>query len=70
MKILYENSSNFKSYKFSYKLVVIPFSSFRMNQKQKPYFWEVGGLETKNICVLCIVNRGLLQRHDKFNKRL
>ena len=35
---LYENNRNINSYKFSYKLIFIPFSFFLMNQKQKPYF--------------------------------
>ena len=50
-KLLHENNCNFHFYKFSYKLAFIPFPSFCMNEKQEPYFYEVGGLVSKNVSI-------------------
>ena len=50
--LLYENSYNYDSYKFSNKFTF--FFSFRTNQKQESNFQEAGGLLTKNIFVFCI----------------
>ena len=53
-KFLYENNSNFNFYKFSDELAFVSFSYFRKNQKQKPYFYEFGGLVMKNISLSCL----------------
>ena len=47
-----EKNCNCNSYKFNYKLAFIPFLYFRLNQKQEPYFQEIGGLVQK-IYVFC-----------------
>ena len=36
--ILNENNYNFNSYKLSYKLALIPFLPFSLNQNQEPIF--------------------------------
>ena len=40
-------------YKFSYKFALIPFLSFRRNEKQEPNFQHVVGLVTRKIYVFC-----------------
>ena len=52
---LHENNRNYSSCIFSYKFAFIFFLSFLTNEKQEPGFQQVGGLETINISVFCLV---------------
>ena len=51
-------------------MAFILFLSFRRNQKQESNFQQAGGLVTRNISVLFIASRGLLQSHAEFNRTL
>ena len=52
---LHENNRHYSSCIFSYKFEFIFFLSFLTNEKQEPGFQQVGGLETINISVFCLV---------------
>ena len=52
---LHENNRNYSSCIFSYKFAFIFFLSFLTNEKQEPGFQQVGGLETINVSVFCLV---------------
>ena len=52
--LLREDSRNYNSYRFSYKLGFILFLSFLANQEQESDFQQFGGLVTRNVPGFCL----------------
>ena len=70
--ILYVNSRNYNSNRFSYKLAFILFFAFCYNPKNKDQVFSklvVSGNE-EYFCFLFIASRALRQSHAEFNRLL